>query len=75
MAGTEAEFDPALDALEISRLVLLSKRARADLQLWRDQCGWSARGRSLSAFAIIDGAGIIALYLLVLYWTLDDLLK
>lgn len=32
MAGTEAEFDPALDALEISRLVLLSKRARADLQ-------------------------------------------
>jgi len=24
---------------------------------------------------IIDGAGVIALYLLVLYWTLDDLLK
>jgi hypothetical protein len=22
---------------------------------------------------IIDGAGVIALYLLVLYWTLDDL--
>jgi hypothetical protein len=29
----------------------------------------------LSALAIIDGAGVIALYLLVLYWTLDDLLK
>jgi len=24
---------------------------------------------------IIDGAGVVVLYLLVLYWTLDDLLK
>jgi len=29
----------------------------------------------LSALVIIDGAGVVVLYLLVLYWTLDDLLK
>jgi len=29
----------------------------------------------LSALVIIDGASVVALYLLVLYWTLDDLLK
>ena len=51
------------------------KRTGADLQAWRDQCNWSARRRYLSAFVIIDGAGVVALYLLVLYWTLDHLLK
>jgi hypothetical protein len=50
------------------------KRTEADLQASRDQCDWSARRRYLSAFVIIVGAGVVALYLLVLYWTLDDLL-
>jgi len=29
----------------------------------------------VSAFAIIDGAGVVAVYLLALYWALDDWLK
>ncbi len=37
--------------------------------------GRTTRRGYLSPLEIIDGAGVTALYLLVLYWMLDDLLK
>jgi hypothetical protein len=73
--GTAAEFDQARAAIEAAWQVFPSKRSEADLQAWRDQCDYRARRRYVSAFAIIEGGGIVALYLLVLYWSLDAWLK